>query len=362
MQCGWVWKPRMLRPEQPVEQLVAPRADAEALRVRPGDVPEGEDRRAGQALADHPRQRARSGSPARARWGRRRRPPRTRRRRTCGSRAGSAPSPRARNIGPRVRRCGRAARAPRSRSRSSSPSPPRRSSQTPPQRRRTPRRAGRARGRSRPTVSRSAEPLPCATQTPEQARITGSSAVTRPLAGCTTRDVAVRRALVDVGLAVRDDDDALAVEVRGCSVSEPLRRPRPPAVRPPAPRRGGRRGRGRRAGAAGTPGAASRRESRRSSRSSLATTARRATSVTIEAARARITNGEAGTASRRLAALDEAQVVDEDHEAEGSPSSTTGTAVTCTRPPGSGKTPRPCAQVADSSGAAPDPRPRGSCR
>jgi hypothetical protein len=33
------------------------------------------------------------------------------------------------------------------------------------------------------TVSRSAEPAPCAIQVPEQARITGSSAVTRPLAG-----------------------------------------------------------------------------------------------------------------------------------------------------------------------------------
>ncbi len=36
---------------------------------------------------------------------------------------------------------------------------------------------------SRSTVSRSAEPLPCAIQVPEQARITGSTAVTRPLAG-----------------------------------------------------------------------------------------------------------------------------------------------------------------------------------
>ncbi len=36
------------------------------------------------------------------------------------------------------------------------------------------------------TVSRSAEPLPCATHTPEQARITGSRAVTRPLAGWIT--------------------------------------------------------------------------------------------------------------------------------------------------------------------------------
>ena len=35
----------------------------------------------------------------------------------------------------------------------------------------------------RSTVSRSAEPAPCAIQVPEQARITGSSAVTSPLAG-----------------------------------------------------------------------------------------------------------------------------------------------------------------------------------
>jgi hypothetical protein len=41
------------RAEQAGEQLFAPRADADALRVGPGDVPEGEDRRARQALADH---------------------------------------------------------------------------------------------------------------------------------------------------------------------------------------------------------------------------------------------------------------------------------------------------------------------
>ena len=45
----------------------------------------------------------------------------------------------------------------------------------------------------RSTVSRSAEPLPCAIQVPEQARITGSSAVTRPLAGrCTWMPSGVR--------------------------------------------------------------------------------------------------------------------------------------------------------------------------
>ena len=37
------------------------------------------------------------------------------------------------------------------------------------------------------TVSRSALPLPCAIHVPEHARITGSSAVTRPLAGRCTR-------------------------------------------------------------------------------------------------------------------------------------------------------------------------------
>ena len=37
------------------------------------------------------------------------------------------------------------------------------------------------------TVSRSALPPPCAIQVPEQARMTGSSAVTTPLAGrCTS--------------------------------------------------------------------------------------------------------------------------------------------------------------------------------
>ena len=36
------------------------------------------------------------------------------------------------------------------------------------------------------TTSRSPLPLPCAIQVPEQARMTGSSAVTRPQAGCIT--------------------------------------------------------------------------------------------------------------------------------------------------------------------------------
>jgi len=48
-------------------------------------------------------------------------------------------------------------------------------------------RAARGSDRIDSTVSRSAVPAPCATQTPEQARMMGSSAVTMPLAGtCTT--------------------------------------------------------------------------------------------------------------------------------------------------------------------------------
>ena len=42
--------------EEPVEQLDAPRADRERLGIRPRDVPERDDRRVGQALADHARQ------------------------------------------------------------------------------------------------------------------------------------------------------------------------------------------------------------------------------------------------------------------------------------------------------------------
>src|SRR5712672_1414428 len=39
--------------EQSVEDLLAPRADAECFRIWPRDVPEGDDRRARQPLADH---------------------------------------------------------------------------------------------------------------------------------------------------------------------------------------------------------------------------------------------------------------------------------------------------------------------
>ena len=44
------------RPEQTVEQLLAPRTDAEGLGVRPGDMPEGDDGRLGQAFPDRARQ------------------------------------------------------------------------------------------------------------------------------------------------------------------------------------------------------------------------------------------------------------------------------------------------------------------
>ena len=43
------------RAEQPVDDLLAPGADRERLRVRPGNVPEGDDRGARQPLADHAR-------------------------------------------------------------------------------------------------------------------------------------------------------------------------------------------------------------------------------------------------------------------------------------------------------------------
>ena len=42
--------------DRPVDDLLAPRANAERLGVGPGDVPEGDDGRLGQAVADHARQ------------------------------------------------------------------------------------------------------------------------------------------------------------------------------------------------------------------------------------------------------------------------------------------------------------------
>ena len=78
----------------------------------------------------------------------------------------------------------------------------------------------------RSTMSRSAEPLPCAIQVPEQARITGSSAVTRPLAGRCTSDAVAAVAYVDVGLAVGDDDDVVAVQLAAQHGAQGLLRPR----------------------------------------------------------------------------------------------------------------------------------------
>ena len=77
------------------------------------------------------------------------------------------------------------------------------------------------------TVSRSAVPLPCATHTPEQARITGSSAVTSPEAGWCTTMLAVAVEVVDVRLAIGQHDDAFAQQVALERVLQPLRRPCP---------------------------------------------------------------------------------------------------------------------------------------
>ena len=80
------------------------------------------------------------------------------------------------------RRCGRAAKAPRWPGRSSSrPAPRPRATRVATCRLARP--AAPRCDRRGSTVSRSALPLPCATQSPPQARITGSSAATRPLAG-----------------------------------------------------------------------------------------------------------------------------------------------------------------------------------
>ena len=56
LQWKRVWKPRIVLPSMPSQDLAPPRADAERLRVRPRDVPEGEDGGARQLLADHRRQ------------------------------------------------------------------------------------------------------------------------------------------------------------------------------------------------------------------------------------------------------------------------------------------------------------------
>ena len=123
LQWNWVWKPRMLLPSSPSSSSSRHGQMAKRLGVGPGDVPEGDDGRARQPLADHARQRARSGSPAPGRWGRSLPPPRPRRRRSCGSPLTYC----SQSLGAEDRvgraRCGRAARAPRWRSRSSSPAP-----------------------------------------------------------------------------------------------------------------------------------------------------------------------------------------------------------------------------------------------
>ena len=64
----------------------------------------------------------------------------------------------------------------------------------------------------RSTVSRSAEPLPCAIQVPEHARITGSIAVTRPLAGCCSRMPSAVRTWM-YGSRFDDDDHVVAVKL-----------------------------------------------------------------------------------------------------------------------------------------------------
>ncbi len=56
--------------EQAVEQLLAPRADRECLRIRPGDMPEGDDRGVAAAPCGSSWAAARSDSPGPARSGR----------------------------------------------------------------------------------------------------------------------------------------------------------------------------------------------------------------------------------------------------------------------------------------------------
>ena len=53
--------------EQAVNDLLLPRANAEGLGVRPGDVPEGDDGRLRQLFADQLGQQARNDSPGRGR-------------------------------------------------------------------------------------------------------------------------------------------------------------------------------------------------------------------------------------------------------------------------------------------------------
>ena len=196
--------------EQAVEQLVAPRADGERLRVRPGNVPERDDRRVRQPLADHPRQQ-------------REVVVLHQHDRVVGLRLGDDGVGEARVDLAVVLPVGRAERRPHVRDVAERPQAlvgeavvvaglllPREPDAADAG---TPACSGGTATRSwRSTVSRSAEPLPWAIHVPEQARITGSSAVTRPLAGrCTRMPSAV--ADVDVGLAVRHDDDVVAAQL-----------------------------------------------------------------------------------------------------------------------------------------------------
>ena len=133
-------------------------------------------------------------------------------------------------------------------------------------------------------------------------------------------DAAVGGALVDVGLAVGDDDDLLALQVAAEGLLEPLRASR----RPPSPSASllgdepldqlahvAQDGLELRALAARP------RSSRAARRSSCARTSRAATSVTTAAASARKPKASSRKRpGRRLPALDEAQVVDQHHEAQ----------------------------------------------
>ena len=179
--------------EQPFEQLVAPRADAEALGVRPGDVPEGEDRRARQPLADQPRREREVvvlheddrvvGVDLVAR---RRRAKRSVDLLVVLPVLAAEDRPRVRDVAERPEPLVGEAVVVALLFLRREPDAPERCTTPRPAARATPIRARRP-SRGRPM------PLPCATQTPEQARMTGSSAVTRPLAGCTDLDRRRRR-------------------------------------------------------------------------------------------------------------------------------------------------------------------------
>ena len=81
-------------------------------------------------------------------------------------------------------------------------------------------RAARPARPRRSTTARSAVPAPCATHTPEQAWISGSSAVTSPLAERSDDDAAIRRAIVPERLAIGEHDDRpAAVERRPASAA-----------------------------------------------------------------------------------------------------------------------------------------------